>query len=378
MNRFFIIFFCTISLFSGCRITGEKFSTDNLELLYSTVYASGFEIYEHGNSSVLKIKNLWDSGEEDSIYFLSRNGEEPPESFQGTTISVPVTNAVCMSSTNISFLEMLGCGDIITGVSGGDFISSPVIKERIKNRIIRDIGYEGSADLELLVDISPDIIMTYGITGESSILGPKTEELGLKTLYIGDYLEMSPLGRAEWLMVYAELTDKRELALKEFNRIVQEYTEVCRLISDSAHRPSVMLNAPWRDTWFVPGDRNYMVRLLTDAGGEYVCKGTDSESSRPISIENAYLYASGADFWLNPGSASSLAELVADNPNFSDIRSVQSGNIYNNNKRSTPEGGSDFWESGAVMPEMILKDLIRILHPELLPEHDLYFFIKLH
>ena len=120
-----------------------------------------------------------------------------------------------------------------------------------------------------------------------------------------------------------------------------------------------------------------MVRLLRDAGAEYVCRGEDTDRSRPIGAEAAYVFASRADFWLNPGSANSLAEVAAGNPNFRQVPAFRTGRVYNNNARQTPMGGSDFWESGVAAPDVVLKDLIRIFHPELLPNHEPYYFKKL-
>ena len=117
-----------------------------------------------------------------------------------------------------------------------------------------------------------------------------------------------------------------------------------------------------------------MVRLLEDAGGNYACRGVDSDQSRPISTETAFVAASQSDFWLSPGTVTSLAELNAMNPRFGSIPPVRNGNVYNNNARTTPEGGSDFWESGSAYPDRTLKDLIHILHPELLPDRTLYYF----
>ncbi|MCD7962896.1 MAG: ABC transporter substrate-binding protein [Rikenellaceae bacterium] len=377
MNKFLLTFLFSLFIFCSCKekIT-NKFDTDNLELSYKTEYAEGFEIFAFGESSIIKIKDLWNNGE-DIFYFLSRNNEEAPVDFPGITINIPVSNVVCMSSTYIAFLETLGYVDIIKGISGGDFISSPDIRQRIKNNDVKDVGYENNINYEILVEISPDIVMTYGISGESSLLGPKTEELGLDTFYIGEYLEITPLGKAEWIMIFAELIEQKDAAREIFENIKNEYIKYSDLIKEDMHKPTVMLNSPWRDTWFVPGDKNYMVRLIDDAGGDYVYKGHDSSQSRPISIEDAYVYAVDADFWLNPGSAATIQELIEDNPKFSNIKSVLSGQVYNNTKRSTPEGGSDFWEAGAVMPDVILKDIIDILHPGLIPEHELYFFSKL-
>lgn len=368
-----------ILLVTGCGNKQTAFSTDGLEAIYIPEYAEGFSLYAYGDGVILEINKPWQGADSSSgiMYFLS-NGDEPaPEGFNGETIKLPLKKVVSMSSSYSAFLEALSVGDLIKGVSGTGFISSPKLQELIQAGDIRDVGYDNAINFEVLLDISPDVIFTYGVNGENTSLSTKAKELGMKTVYIGEYLESSPLGKAEWIMVFGEMTGRRELAGEIFSTIAEEYNEAKRTVENLEHKPSVILNSSWRDTWFVPGDRNYMVQLINDAGGDYICKGEDTQDSRPISTENAYLYALKADFWLNPGSADSVGELISDNPNFSEIPAVKEGKVYNNNARKTPAGGSDFWESGAVYPHIILKDLIKILHPDSLSNHELYFYKQL-
>lgn len=129
-----------------------------------------------------------------------------------------------------------------------------------------------TANFEKLVALKPDVVFLYGLTGKNAVTD-KLHELGLKTVYIGDYVENNPLGRAEWITVFGEFTGRRELARTLFDSISNEYNRAKALVSGVEKRPEVMLNAPWQDSWFVPGDRSYMVRLLEDAGGNYACRG---------------------------------------------------------------------------------------------------------
>ena len=122
-----------------------------------------------------------------------------------------------------------------------------------------------------------------------------------------------------------------------------------------------MLNTPYRDTWFLPPTHSYMIRLVEDAGGEYVYTKNDSNASVAVDLEEAYLLANAADFWLNVGPCNTLAELTAQNPKFANIPVVRDRKVYNNNRRQTPSGGSDFWESGVVRPDLVLRDLRTIL-----------------
>ena len=354
------------------------------DTLYIPQYASGFMIHGSGESSSV-VRDYNPRQGADSVVmdlFLSRNGELPPEGFTGTVVDAPLETVVCMSSSYIAFIDAVGMTDAIKGVSGAQYVSNDTIRARYDRGSVRDVGYESNMNYEVLADMGPDLVMIYGVYGDNSAMTRKLDELAIPYMYIGDYVEQSPLGKAEWVVAIGEMFDKREYAASLFDSIRVEYESVRdsverQVLSLSSGKPKVMLNAPYRDTWFVPGDRSYMVRLIDDAGGEYICAGEDSAKSRPISSEAAYVMVGNADVWLNPGQAISVAQLVSENPRFGETKPVENGRVFNCNKRMTPGGGSDFWESGAVRPDIVLKDMVRMLHPSMMPEHELYYFRQL-
>ncbi|HCC51152.1 MAG TPA: hypothetical protein DEQ30_03125 [Porphyromonadaceae bacterium] len=198
-------------------------------------------------------------------------------------------------------------------------------------------------------------------------------------VFVGDYLESSPQGRAEWLVPIAAMCGLFDDGTARFGEIARAYDTLrdsVATLSDGS-RPEVMFNAPYRDVWYVPGDDNYMIRLIRDAGGEYVCRGVEGQDSRPIDIEEAYVAMRRAEVWINTNDYTTMVALVADNPRFASTPPVSEGRVYNNNARTTPAGGSDFWESGVVRPHIILRDLVGILHPGLLPNHRLVYYEQL-
>lgn len=138
-----------------------------------------------------------------------------------------------------------------------------------------------------------------------------------------------------------------------------------------------MLNTPYRDTWFMPSSRSFMVRLIEDAGGEYVYTKNDSDTSVAVDLEEAYLLASAADTWINVGPCNTLAELTAQNPKFADVPAVRNRQVFNNNRRQTPAGGSDFWESGVIRPDLVLRDLCTVFNPQAADTAELYYYKRL-
>jgi iron complex transport system substrate-binding protein len=216
----------------------------------------------------------------------------------------------------------------------------------------------------VIASLRPDVVFVYGVNDEGRQTTAKYREMGVPYMFIAEYLESDPLGKAEWIVALAELLGERERGIEEFEKIEQAYNGLKASVKEHTEHPAVMLNAPYRDVWYMPGDESYMVRLIGDAGGRYVCAGVASRDSRPIDIEEAYLAMQSADVWLNTNHYNTLAELVADNPRFAMTRPVSTGRVYNNNARTPSAGGSDFWESGVVRPDVVLSDLVKILHPE--------------
>lgn len=378
---FALLSVCVLPLLNGCG-GGRTAAVSLGDTIYSPRFAEGFAILGDGESSVLSVRNPWQGAEDVEFnLFLKRSGEEPPAGFSGVVVDAPLKSVVCMSSSYVAFIDAVGAVDAVKGVSGISYITNDSIRARHARGLVRDVGYDANLNYEVVAEMRPDLVLIYGLQGDNSAVTRKLDELGIKYMYIGDYVEQSPLGRAEWIVAFGEMFDKRGVAESVFDSVRSSYEKTREEIAAlsmliSSNRPKVMLNAPYKDTWFVPGDRSYMVQLINDAQGYYACAGVDSDQSRPISGESAFVAASGSDVWLNPGQVSTKAELVVQNPKFAEIGPVQRNRVYNSNKRSTPEGGSDFWESGAVRPDIVLKDLVKILYPRCLPGYELYYYKK--
>ncbi len=335
---------------------------------YTPRYASGFEICAtpDGHSTLLRTLNPWQGAENQrSELIIRRNNEPLPAHFSGQVLEGDAQRIVCLSSSYIALFEAIGAIESVVGVSGIDFITNPYIAQH-RDRIV-DIGFDHNLNYEQLVGLDPDVVLLYGVS-EASDIEVKLRELHIPYLYMGEYLEQSPLGKAEWMVFAAELLGKRAVGEACFAPIPTRYEALRSLAATAQHHPKVMLNTPYRDSWFMPSVENYAVRLLADAGGEYLYPENTSSRSVVIDLEEAFLRCSEADFWLNLGSLHSLEELRRQFPRFAEVRCVEQGHCYNNNRRSTQAGGNDFWESGVVQPDVVLRDLIHILHPELLPD----------
>lgn len=361
----------------SCNDNGRAQIEDFNLSLYTPEYASGFEIKgaEGRKSALITVFNPWQGADSISTQlFIVREGEEVPKGFEGQIINGDARRIVAMSSTHIAMIDALGAIDRIVGVSCIDFISNPFIQKHCNN--LGDVGYENSINYELLLSLEPDIVLLYGVNGANPMEG-KLKELSIPYIYVGDYLEESPLGKAEWMVAVSEILGKREAGEKYFADIPVRYNALRQKAMDSAtNAPTVMLNIPYGDSWFMPSMENYAVRLITDAGGRYIFPQNTGNSSVVIDTEEAYLLTSEADIWLNVGRVKTLEELKAACPKFADTPCFIKGNVYNNTLRSNSRGGNDYYESAIVHPDIVLRDLIKIFHPELIDE-DLVYYMQL-
>lgn len=341
------------------------------EALYTPRYAKGFSIERdmESGAKLLCVKNPW-QGAEDVLFYTEIDTLTPPK------------RIIAMSSSHAAMLDAVGCAESIVGLSGCQFIYNPTLRKAIDEGRIGEVGYDNNFDFEKICALSADLVLLYGVAGEAKGITGKLDELHIPYLYIGEYLEADPLGKAEWMVALAAICGVEEQGERLFDEIEARYNALQKEYCTSADRPRVMLNLPYRDTWFMPPKESYMVRLIEDAGGEYCLTEEYLDEKRatnislPISLEEALELAMCCDVWLNLGQTTSLAELRALAPRFADVEAVRLGRIYNNTKRTNPSRGSDFWESGAVRPDIILEDLVKILHHEA-PTEELYYYKKL-
>ena len=352
------------ALISGCSGSAERNVNDFSTTVYTPTYASGFEIRgtQKDASTLISVHNPWQGNAHTEQYLiLLRDKAKAPHDGSIQAVRVPVRRVVCMSSSHVALFDALGQTDRIVGVSGLDYILNPHIRARSLCGEVRDVGYDSNLNFELLTALHPDLILLYGISGENTSITDKLRELGIPYLYIGDYVEESPLGKAEWLVAAAELCNLRNAATDTLRRIAARYNAIKTRLDPADARPKVMLNTPYRDTWFMPSTQSYMVRLIEDAGGSYIYTKNRSNASVAVDLEEAYLLASSADFWINVGACNTIEELTAQNPKFAEVPAVVDRCVWNNNRRQTPSGGSDFWESGIIHPDIVLRDLKTIL-----------------
>ena len=381
MNLLKFLLFLSIFV-SSCTWNKRKLYDSKLSSVSQIILkAERFSIEKKKGYTMVTIINPWQGAKNVyQEYYLIRSGNKLPALPDSSrVIKVPVKNIICMSTTHVAMISALGEESTISGMSGTGFIFEKSFAGRIEKGLIKDVGYEGNLNKELILKIAPDLIMMFGIGSESSGYIGKVKELGVKIVFNADYLETDPLARAEWIKLFGVLYCKESMADSIFKSEVDAYNKLKSYISQHiTSRPKVLLGLPYKDTWYVSPGNSFMSKLIRDAGGDYLWKNTESSISMPYGIENVYLEALNADYWLNIGSANTKDEISMVDQRLKDLPCFKKGNLFNNNKRVTVNGGNDYWESGSLYPHVILKDIAEILHPELFTDNEYFFYRKIY
>lgn len=363
----FFIFF--LSGLLSCKKSAEHIFSENI---YTAVETANFKITgdENSQNTIISVYNPWQGAEEEVCSLLILREGHTMQDYKGPILEKEAKRIVCMSSTHIAMLDALGMTDRIVGVSGKEYITNPKIRNSAN---IPDIGYEGNIDYETLISLKPDLVLLFSINGNSG-MEEKLKEFKIPYLYIGDYVEDKPLGKTEWIIPIAEVVGAREKGIEKFKEISFRYNELKESIKDIKEKnPKVMVNAPFGDSWFMPSTESYVASMIADAGGDYIYNKNSGNSSLPIEREEALRLVSEADVWINIGNLNNVSELNSLLPGFNETSCVKNRKLYNNNAVSTPQGGNDCYESGVINPDLILKDLIKIFHPDIIESEFTYY-----
>lgn len=374
----YYLLLAAVALLCACEGAKKPAAGDaGFTTLYRPLRASSFYLEKRGDEKRLHVFNPWQGAENTELLYSLLPRETFSDTLPMHCIPTPVRRAVCLSTTHIAFIDCIGQAATIVGASTTDYVSAPQVRERIAAGLVRDVGYETLLSYEAVASLQPDVVFAYGVDGEMNAVTDKLNEMGVRVVYLADYLEENALGKAEYMVAVAAFYNLEAVAAAAFRQLSVAYDSLAEKGRAAAVRPRVILNAPWRDAWYMPGKDNYMTQLLLDAGAEPV--GVRSgRHSEPVGLETAYTCLLQADYWLHPNALRSLQELKEADSRFAAAPAIVHRKVYNNTRRSTPGGGSDFWESGAVRPQVVLQDLQHIFHPEWSPDYEPVYYEPLH
>jgi iron complex transport system substrate-binding protein len=366
--RYFLFFL----IIYGC----QHKASNNFNRLSANGYARGFSIVKTPFFTKLTVYNPWENAGNCHIeYYLVPEGTKN-DSLKNRII-VPVKRAICLSTTHVAFLSALGVTDKICGLSGSNYVSDSVLNKRIEKGEVPDVGYDQNLNYELIVQLKPDVVFAYGVGSEVVGFINRLKDLGIPVVLNAEYLEQSPLGKAEWIRFIAPFFNKGETGDSIFKSVEKNYIKLKNSIANCQNRPLVMTGMPYKDQWWVPGGKAYLSTMLNDAGANSLWKDNLSSESFVISPEQMIVKAEKADFWIHTGFVTSMKGIAGFDSRFTKFAPYINNKVYNNDLRMSHGGGNDFWESGVVHPDWILKDLISIFHPEISCQQLLYYYRKL-
>ncbi|MGB0789480.1 MAG: ABC transporter substrate-binding protein [Marinirhabdus sp.] len=338
-------------------------------------YAKGFTIEEKEGHKLLTVKNPWPGAEKDYKYALIEANAtlENTAGFDGV-VQLPLQSMVVTSTTHIPSLEMLGALDKLTGFPNTRYVSSPAARKLIAANRIKELGKNESINTEVLMDLSPGAVVTFAVTGENKTV-QTIKKTGTPVLYNADWTETSPLGKAEWIKFFGALLNKEKEADSIFDTIKTAYETAKTLAAGQATgRPTVLSGAMYRDVWYLPQGDSWAAQFITDAQGEYLWKNSKGTGSISLNVESVLEKAQQAEFWIGPGQFTSKNQMAGAHQLYTQFDAFNNGRVYNFTAKKGETGGVLYYELAPNRPDLVLKDIIKILHPGLLPQHDLYFF----
>jgi iron complex transport system substrate-binding protein len=348
---------------------------DKVEFKHSTQLSVAY----HGHYKLVRFKPGVDTGER-MEYLLVQCGAPRPAGFdKAVTINVPINSFVTENQAMLSATADLGIEDRIVGIASTMGVTVPSVVERIKAGQILDVGGGTHSTIERILEANPDVLFTFYSAYPEYNEHPKLWEMGIRAVGQADHMESHPLGRAEWLKFLALLTNQEAKANELFAPIEQRYQQLAAMTANVTARPQVLFGeATGRDTWERHGGRNHLARLVWDAGGEFFSKDEIAGSWVLSNFEEMYERGEQAAFWIGgPQGFDELQAFKSSNPRNDWFRPVREGRVFTYDKGNQGMWKYPWVDQGMTKPHLVLADVMRALHPELLSEGETRFVRKL-
>ena len=368
------LFLITLSVLTfSCK---KSENNSDLKVGNEIKHAKGLSIITKENYSIVEVSTPWPNSKKKYSYILKKKNAVIPAEYKNLTqIQVPIKNIVLTSTTHIPSLEMLGEETRLVGFPNLNYISSEKVRALIDAVKIKELGSNQTLNTEVLIDLQPELIMGYGLDNSNPTLD-NLEKNGLKVILNGDWNEQSPLGKVEWIKLFGVLFGKEKQANDIFNNIEKTYNETLKLVENTTKKPTVFSGSLFEDKWYLPQGESWGAKFIANANGNYLWSETKGTGSLNLSFEKVYIKAKDADIWFMD-QYESLTEIADANPHYAQFKAFKTKNIYSFGTKKGKTGGVIYYELAPNRPDLVLKDLVKIFHPELLPNYELFFFEKL-
>jgi len=339
--RQFYFFFIFFTIFS-CQTEANQ----ALEFapFYKGKYTRQFEILNDVNHQILKV------GKE--RYLLLKEGQEVPIELEKLpVIKVPIKTIVPTSSTFIPFIKALDEDHSIIGFPGINYIST--VLENEDN--IRDLGQEQLLNIEELLDLNPEVFLTYNF-GSDNQQDALIKKAGIQLIYNNDWQETHPLARAEWIVFYGALYDKLDKAKSIFNTIESNYNRLKKSQIDSSS--TVISGAIFNGVWYSPAGNSYLAQLYKDAGLNYIYAASKGTGSLSLDPEAVFNNASHSKYWINPDASTSLQKLQSQSKIYEQFDAFKSQNVYGYGRKKGAHDALLYFDLSGIRPDWLLNDIL--------------------
>ncbi len=374
--RNFILYILLSVLLLSCTTKSEELGVRSEELgVRSEEFAENFKINKDSeNYTTLSILSPWEADKVLYTYYLVKNDiiQTPKD---GVKIKVPVDKIAVNSCSHVAYVDALGLTAKIVASTDPGYVYNENFRNLLSEEKIENLGGSYDMNFEKILKVSPEVLMVTGFKGVDN-MAIRAQEAGIPVVYNYEWVEKTVLGRAEWIKFFGELFDLREKADSIFNEIKTEYLRCAELAGSATNKPKVLSGAPYKGTWYIPGGQTFMAEFYNNSGMDYFYKDNKDNFSLALSLETVMGNFLSSDIWVGV-DAKTYEALASQDERLMLFKPAKTKKVYHYLNRTTTTGGNDFWESAMLRPDILLKDFIRIAHPELLPDWELYYLGEL-
>ena len=363
-----------ILLLTACG-GGSKTSSVSLnEEIIPLKYAENLLMMKGEGYTRVQLRNPWDTTSVLSTYILVDKESDMPKYLpEGTLVRTPLSKALVYTAVHCNLIKELGVVQSIGGICELQYIKVPEIIEGCKNGTIVNAGEGTNPDIEKIIDLHPDALMLSPY--ENSGGHGQVEKLKVPIIECADYMETSALGSAEWIRFYGMLFGQLYKADSIFAEVEKNYNDLKVLAQSQTSKPKLLCELKSGSAWYVPGGRSTTGRLYHDAGAEYAFNHYPNSGAVPLSFETVFDKAQDADIWLmkyNHATDKTLTSMREDYGPYAQFKAFKQKQVYGCNTAY-----KEYYEDFPFHPDKVLKDLIKIFHPTLLPDYESKYFNKL-
>ncbi|XLS27876.1 ABC transporter substrate-binding protein [Flavobacteriaceae bacterium M23B6Z8] len=383
MKRYYLICITLITFLSGCKEKPSRLAEEEripvVENAKTEVvsYAKGFDLIKQGDITILTVSSPWPESDLKFTYALIEKSKLAYITLDAnaydTIIGVPVEKIVVTSTTHIPVLEALGVEHTLVGFPDSHYISSKKTRDLIDSGQVKELGKNEAINTEVLIDLQPELVVGFSINSHNKAY-ETIQKSRIPVVYNGDWTEHSPLGKAEWIKFFAPFFQKEELAASIFNEIEKEYLNAKEIAKSFDERPTVFSGAMFKDVWYLPAGESWAAQFIKDANANYLWSDTPGTGSLSLNFESVLEKGQNAEFWIGPGQFTSYEQMRSAHAHYTHFEAFSNKNIYTYSSVKGETGGLLYYELAPNRPDLVLKDLISIFHPEALPDYKPSFF----